>query len=163
MPNSCNSITKIISIYFLVFLASCSSISQSTFSEKRFVGKFYFTQTKTSSNFNVSIKVLPENVIIQIAKPLFGNLMKIRINNSAGLSFNPKIDNQYLSLIKNFNKQDYLYFFNSCFNNLSQAKKIFFLNKYKIELECEYKNKNSFSFNFRSDGDLSIKGVLNRE
>ena len=89
--------------------------------------------------------------------------MKIRINNSAGLSFNPKIDNQYLSLVQNFNTQDYLYFFNSCFNNLSQTKKIFFLNKYGIELKCEYKNKKSFSIFFRSGDELYINGTLKRE
>jgi hypothetical protein len=163
MPNSCNSITKIISIYFLVFLASCSSISQSTFSEKRFEGKLNLTQNKTSSNFIVKIKVFPEEVIIQIGKPLFGNLMKIKFNASIGLSFDPKIDDQYLAFYQNYNTQDYLYFFDTCFNNLNPNQNIFILNKNRVELKCEYKNKKSFSIFFRSGDELYINGTLKRE
>ena len=163
MPNSCNSITKIILICSLIFLGSCTSISQSTVSEKRFVGKFNFTQNKTSSNFTVRIKVFPENVIIQIGKPLLGNLMKIKFNHSMGLSFDPKIDDRYLSLIRNFNNQEYLYFFNSCFNNLKLSQNIFILNKHGVELKCEYRNKNAFSVYFRSGEELYISGAIIRE
>ncbi len=109
------------------------------------------------------IKVFPENVIIQIGKPLFGNLMKIKFNYSMGLTFDPNIDNKYLDLFRNLNKQDYLYLFDSCFYNLTVNQNIYILNKEGIEIKCEYKNKNTFSFYFRSGEELYIYGALMHE
>jgi len=80
-----------------------------------------------------------------------------------GLSYNPKIDDKYLSLLEKLNTQDYLYFFDSCFNNLKLSQKIFILNKDGIELRCEYKNKNALSVYFKSREELYISGDLLRE
>ena len=162
MPNSCNSISKLISILFLVSLGSCSSISHSTFSEKVFIGKLSLTNTKDHSNFNIKVKAFPKNVIIQIGKPLFGNLLKIQFNNSTGLSFDPKIDNRYLSLLKKFKKKDYIKFFNSCFNNFNIAEKVFILKKSDVELQCIHQDQDTLLVNFFYENEISFYGVLKR-
>ena len=162
MPNSCNSISKLISILFLVSLGSCSSISYSTFSEKVFIGKLSLTNTKDHSNFNVKVKAFPKDVIIQIGKPLFGNLLKIQFNNSTGLSFDPKIDNRYLSLLKKFKKKDYIKFFNSCFNNFNIAEKVFILKKSDVELQCIHQDQDTLLVNFFYENEISFYGVLKR-
>jgi hypothetical protein len=89
--------------------------------------------------------------------------MKIKFNHSMGLSFDSKVDSKYLSLFQNFKKQDYLFFFNSCFNNLDSTQNIFFLNKHGIELKCEYISKNTFSVYFKAVDNLYISGALMRE
>ena len=163
MPNSCNSISKLISILFLVSLGSCTSISDSTFSEKVFMGKLSLTDPQNRSNFNIKVKAFPENVIIQIGKPLFGNLLKIQFNNSTGLSFDPKIDNRYLSLLKKFKKKDYIKFFNSCFNNFNIAEKVFILKKSDVELQCIHQDQDTLLVNFFYENEISFYGVLKRE
>ena len=162
MPNSCNSISKLISILFLVSLGSCSSISHSTFSEKVFIGKLSLTNTKDHSNFNIKVKAFPKNVIIQIGKPLFGNLLKIQLNHSTGLTFNPKIDNQYLSLLKKFKNEDYIQFFNSCFNNFNINKKIFILKKFDLEIKCAHQEQDTLLVNIYYRDEININGILKR-
>ena len=162
MPNSCNSISKLISILFLVSLGSCTSISDSTFSEKVFMGKLSLTSPQNRSNFNIKVKAFPENVIIQIGKPLFGNLLKIQFNNSTGLSFDPKIDNRYLSMLKKFKKKDYIKFFNSCFNNFNIAEKVFLLKKSDVELQCIHQDQDTLLVNFFYENEISFYGVLKR-
>ena len=160
MPNSCNSISKLISILFLVSLGSCTSLSHSTFSEKVFLGKLSFTNTQDKSNFNVRVKAFPENVIIQIGKPLFGNLLKIQFNYSSGLSFNQKIDNRYLSALKEFKNKDYRKFLNSCFNDFNINEKVFILKKNNIEFVCIHNDKDSLLINFFYGNEINFDGVL---
>ena len=160
MPNSCNSITKIISIFLLIFFGSCSSLSNSTFSERVFTGKLTFAYTHSRSNYNIRVNALPENVIIQIGKPLFGNLLKIEYHHSAGLSFDTKIDNEYLYLLQGFNNNDYFNFFNSCFSNLSIDKNIFILKKYDFELKCNHQNNDEVSVHMTYNTELKIVGLL---
>ena len=162
MPNSCNSISKLISILFLVSLGSCSSISHSTFSEKVFAGKLFFANTQDLSNYNIRVKAFPENVIIQIGKPLFGNLLKIQFNHSTGLSFNPKIDNQYLSLLMLFKNEDYIKFFNSCLNDFTVTEKVFVLKKYDVEFKCIHQDQDTLLVNFFYRNEINIKGALKR-
>ena len=92
-------------------MGSCSSTSHSTFSENLYLGKLSLTNEINSSNFNIKIKAFPKNVIIQIGKPLFGNLLKIEFNSSGVFSFDPKIDDEYLVLLKKFDAKEYVYFF----------------------------------------------------
>ena len=160
MPNSCNSITKIISIFLLIFLGSCTSISHSTFSERVFIGKLSFTNTQSRSNYNVRVNALPEKVIIQIGKPLFGNLLKIEFDNSTGLSFDPQIDNDYLYLLQSFNNKDYINFFNSCFGELNIEKNMFIIKKHDFELKCNYQNNATVSVYMTYKTNLKIIGLL---
>ena len=162
MPNSCNSISKLISILFLVFLGSCTSISDSAFTEKVFMGKLSLTGPQNRSNFNIEVKAFPENVIIQIGKPLFGNLLKIQFNYSSGLSFNQKIDNQYLSSLKEFKNKDYRKFLNLCFNDFNINEKVFILKKDNVGFECIHHDKNTLLINFFYGNEINFDGVLKR-
>jgi hypothetical protein len=119
-----------------------------------------FNQYSNNSNFNVKVKAFPKDVIIQIGKPLFGNLLKIQFNNSTGLSFDPKIDNRYLSLLKKFKKKDYIKFFNSCFNNFNIAEKVFILKKSDVELQCIHQDQDTLLVNFFYENEISFYGVL---
>ena len=162
MPNSCNSISKLFSILFLVSLSSCSSISHSTFSEKVFLGKLSFTNTQDKSSFNVRVKAFPENVIIQIGKPLFGNLLKIQFNYSSGLSFNQKINNRYLSALKEFKNKNYRKFLYSCFNDFNINEKVFILKKNSVGFECIHDDKDTLLINFFYENEINFNGVLKR-
>lgn len=162
MPNSCNSISKLISILFLVSLGSCTSISDSTFSEKVFMGKLSLTDPQNRSNFNIKVKAFPENVIIQIGKPLFGNLLKIQFNYSSGLSFNQKIDSRYLSSLKEFKNKDYRKFLNSCFNDFNINEKVFILKKNSVGFECIHDDKDTLLINFFYENEINFDGVLKR-
>jgi hypothetical protein len=162
MPNSCNSISKLISLLFLVFLGSCTSISDSTFSEKVLIGKLSLSGPQNSSNFNIKVKVFPENVIIQIGKPLFGNLLKIQFNYSSGLSFNQKIDNQYLSSLMEFENKDYRKFLNSCFNDFNINEKVFILKKNNVGFECIHHDADTLLINFFYGNEINFDGVLKR-
>ena len=126
------------------------------------MGKLSLTSPQNRSNFNIEVKAFPENVIIQIGKPLFGNLLKIQFNNSTGLSFDPKIDNRYLSLLKKFKKKDYIKFFNSCFNNFNINEKVSILEKSDVEFKCIRQDQNTLLVNFFYGNEISFNGVLKR-
>jgi len=163
MPNSFNSITKFISIFLLIFLSSCSSISHTIFPEKLFVGKISVANAQSRSNYSIRVSVLPENVIIQIGKPLFGNLLKIEFDYSRGLSFDPEVNSEYLSLLGSLNKKDYMNFFDFCFDDLKSDDNIFLIKKHDFELKCNYQNIDTFSFDLAYKTKLKIFGVLKRE
>ena len=163
MPNSCNSITKIILMYSVVLLSACSSISQSTILEKSYIGKLNLSQNNLVSIFIVRINVFTEEVIIQASKPILGNLLKIKFNQNHGISIDQDIDNNYLTLFNNFNTKEYTYFFNSCFNSLSADKNVFKINKNNIELKCEYRGPDTFSVFFFNNGIFSVNGILKSE
>jgi hypothetical protein len=126
------------------------------------VGKISVANSQSRSNYSIRVSVLPENVIIQIGKPLFGNLLKIQLNHSTGLTFNPKIDNQYLSLLKKFKNEDYIQFFNSCFNNFNITEKVSILEKSDIEFKCIRQDQDTLLVSFFYGNEISFNGVLKR-
>ena len=160
MPNSCNSITKITFIFFLIYLGSCSSTSHSTFSENLYLGKFSLTNEINSSNFNIKIKAFPKNVIIQVGKPLFGNLLKIEFHSSGVFFFDPKIDDEYLVLLKKFDTKEYMSFFDACFKNFN--KKSLIVKNFDFELKCDHQNPDTLLVHLIYGEEMFIKGVLRR-
>ncbi len=150
-------------MYSVVFLSACSSISQSTILEESYIGKFNLSQNNLVSNFIVRINVFSEDVIIQASRPILGNLLKIKFNQNQGISIDQEIDNSYLTLFNNFNKKEYAYFFNSCFNSLNTDENVFKINKNNIELKCEYKGQDTFSVFFVNNDIFSVNGILKSE
>ena len=146
-----------------MLLNACSSISQSTNPGKSYIGKFQLTQNNLISNFIVRVNVFPEDTIIQVSKPLLGNLIKIKFNQNDGITSNQGLDNSSLILFNNFNNKEYSYFFNSCLNYLNADKNVFKINKNDIELKCKYKGLDTFSVIFVNDNIFSINGILKRE
>lgn len=147
----------------MVILSACSSISQSTNLEKSYIGKLNLSQNNLVSKFIIRINVFSEDTIIQVSKPILGNLIKIKFNQNDGITTNQELDSSILTLFNNFNKKEYSYFFNSCFNNLNTDKNVFKINKNNIELKCEYKGLDTLSIFFINDDIFSINGILKRE
>ena len=147
----------------MVLLSACSSISQSTNIKKSYIGKLSLSQNNLVSNFIIRINIFPEDTIIQVSKPILGNLLKIKFNQNDGITINQELNESSLALLNNFNKKEYTYFFNSCFNNLNTDKNVFKINKNNIELKCEYKGLDTLSIFFVNDDIFSINGILKRE
>ena len=143
-------------------MGSCSSTSHLTFSENLYVGKFSFTNEINSSNFNIKIKAFPKNVIIQIGKPLFGNLLKIEFHSSGVFSFDPKIDDEYLVLLKKFDTKEYMYFFDACFKKFDKNKRSIIVKNFDFELKCDHQNPDTLSVHLIYGEEMFIKGVLRR-
>tara|TARA_Y100000766_G_scaffold117161_1_gene100681 strand:- start:67 stop:537 length:471 start_codon:yes stop_codon:yes gene_type:complete len=154
---------KIILLYCVVLLSACSSISQSTNQGKSYIGKLKLSQNNLVSNFIIRINVFPENTIIQVSRPILGNLIKIKFNQNEGITTNQELDRSSLALFNNFNNKEYSYFFNSCFNYLNPNKNAFKINKNNIELKCEYQGLETFSVFFVNNDVFSIHGILKRE
>ena len=89
--------------------------------------------------------------------------IKIKFNQNDGITTNQELDSSILTLLNNFNKKEYTYFFNSCFNNLNTDKNVYKINKNNIELKCEYKGLDTLSIFFVNDNIFSINGILKRE
>ena len=147
----------------MVILSACSSISQSTNLEKSYIGKLNLSQNNLVSKFIIRINVFSEDTIIQVSKPILGNLIKIKFNQNDGITTNQELDSSILTLFNNFNKKEYAYFFNSCFNDLNTDKNVYKINKNNIELKCEYKGLDTLSIFFVNDDIFSINGILKRE
>ena len=147
----------------MVLLSSCSSISQLTNPEKSYIGKLNLSQNNLVSNFIVKINVFSEHIIIQVSKPILGNLLKIKFTQNNGIIIDQEIDSSYLTLLNNFDKNEYSYFFNSCFNHLDINKNEFKITKNYIELKCEYEGPETFSIFFIDNDIFSINGILKRE
>jgi len=147
----------------VVLLSSCSSISQLIYPEKSYIGKFILSQNNLVSNFIVKINVFSEHIIIQVSKPILGNLLKIKFTQNNGIIIDQEIDSSYLTLLNNFDKNEYSYFVNSCFNHLDIDKNAFKITKNYIELKCEYRGPETFSIFFIDNDIFSINGILKRE
>ena len=147
----------------MVLLSACSSISQSTNIKKSYIGKLSLSQNNLVSNFIIRINIFPEDTIIQVSKPILGNLLKIKFNQNDGITINQELNESSLALLNNFNKKEYTNFFNSCFNYLNTNKNEFKINKNKIELKCEYKGLDTLSIFFVNYDIFSINGILKRE
>ena len=149
----------------MVFLTACSSLSQSTISdsEKRYIGKFIFTENNQVSRFIVRINVFPKEIIIQVSKPILGNLIKIKFNQKDGMAFDKEIDGMYLSIFNSFNTKEYFYFFNSCFHHLNADKNVYKISRNNFELKCHYQGLNIFSLRFVTEDGLLLNGALERE
>jgi len=147
----------------VVFLTACSSLSQSTISEERYIGKFIFTENNQVSSFIVRINVFPKEIIIQVSKPILGNLIKIKFNQKDGMTFDKEIDGMYLSLFNSFNTKEYFYFFNSCFHHLNADKNVYKISRNNFELKCHYQGLHTFSLHFVTEEGLLLNGAVERE
>ena len=147
----------------LVFLTACSSLSQSNISEKRYIGKFIFTENNQVSRFIVRVDVFPKEIIIQVSRPIFGNLMKIKFNLKNGMVIDKEVDGMYLSIFNSFNTKEYFYFFNSCFHYLNADKNVYKISRNNFELKCHYQGLNIFSLDLITEEGLLLNGALERE
>jgi len=173
-------------VWCVIHLSACSSISQPNTPEKSYIGKLNLSQNNLVSNFMIRVNIYSEDTIIQVSKPILGNLLKIKFNKNQGIAIDQEIDDNFLTLLSNFNKnqgiaidqeiddnfltllsnfnkKEYSYFFNSCFNYLNIDQNIFKITKNKIELKCEYRGPNTFSVFFVNNDIFSINGIFKSE
>ena len=150
-------------MWCVIHLSACSSISQPNTPEKSYIGKLNLSQNNLVSNFMIRVNIYSEDTIIQVSKPILGNLLKIKFNKNQGIAIDQEIDDNFLTLLSNFNKKEYSYFFNSCFNYLDIDKNEFKIAKNYIELKCEYEGPETFSIFFINNNIFSINGILKRE
>ncbi len=150
-------------MWCVIHLSACSSISQPNTPEKSYIGKLNLSQNNLVSNFMIRVNIYSEDTIIQVSKPILGNLLKIKFNKNQGIAIDQEIDDNFLTLLSNFNKKEYSYFFNSCFNYLNIDQNIFKITKNKIELKCEYRGPNTFSVFFVNNDIFSINGIFKSE
>ncbi len=150
-------------MWCVIHLSACSSISQPNTPEKSYIGKLNLSQNNLVSNFMIRVNIYSEDTIIQVSKPILGNLLKIKFNKNQGIAIDQEIDDNFLALLSNFNKKEYSYFFNSCFNYLNIDQNIFKITKNKIELKCEYRGPNTFSVFFVNNDIFSINGIFKSE
>ena len=90
MPNNCNSIIKKIFYTLVVCLsASCVSINDDN-SLPPYKGKLLLDYNNIEqSSFNIDISFSNKDSIIQIKKPFYGNVLKIKVDQEKNLIFLP--------------------------------------------------------------------------
>ena len=139
MPKSCNSIlNKTYYIFFICLISSCAILEN--INSSQFNGKVLVSQNNVElSTFNISVNILKNETIIQIKKPLYGNVLKIKAIQGQKTIMSPIKYNKIL------NFSDYLdknieYFVKECFyNNM-------------LEIDQQIDNHN-LMINCKKDGD----------
>ena len=147
----------------MVFLTACSSLSQSNISEKSYIGKFIYTENNEVSRLIVRIDAFSKDIIIQVSKPIFGNLIKIKFNQKNGMVFDKEFDEMNLSLLNSFNTKQYFNFLNSCIHHLNADKNLYKISRDNFELKCHYQDLDTFSLYFITEEGLLLNGAFERE
>ena len=108
----------------------------------QFNGKVLVSQNNVElSTFNVNVKILKNETIIQIKKPLYGNVLKIKASQGQKTIMSPLKYNKILNL-SDYSNKNIEYFVKECFyNNM-------------LEIDQQIDNHN-FKINCKKDGDKS--------
>jgi hypothetical protein len=89
MPNNCNSIIKN-TFYILIVCVAASCVSMKNNNNSlTYNGKFILNNNIDQSSFNINISLVNKETIIQITKPFYGNVLKIKFNKEEGLILLP--------------------------------------------------------------------------
>jgi len=121
MPNNCSSIIKKISyVFFLFVIVSCASINND-YKTTPYTGKVLINQNNNElSSFNISLKIANDITIIQLKKPLYGNVLEIKIEDGKNLTFLPSELSEPFFVTKSINR-NFKYWIRQCIfsNNLN--------------------------------------------
>ena len=141
-----------------MFLFSCASNnSKNTFF---YSGKFSVTErnmNQFSSNINISLS--NEESIIQIKKPFYGNILKIKVSEGKNLVFLPTKNTQPFVVPRDVDR-NFKYWLRQCL----LSKKLNISNTYdeiNFEFKC-LKNKNRTNFYIKYDNFL-IEGFVSKK
>ena len=90
MPNNCNSIIKTFVYTILIsFIVSCASTDNNRSSAEYF-GKLLISKNGDEQfSFNININLAKKDSIIQIKKPFYGNVLKIKVSENKNIVFLP--------------------------------------------------------------------------
>jgi len=160
MPNNCSSIIKTF-FYTLVIalVSSCASMGNETNSNEYF-GKLLISQDGGEKfSFNTNINLAKKDSIIQIKKPFYGNVLKIKVSEGKNLVFLPTKYSPPFYIPEDINR-NFKYWLRQCLlsNN-------FYVNDTFEELifsfSCENKkDKKNFYISY---GNVSINGFVLRK
>ena len=139
MPKSCNSIlNKTYYVFFICLISSCAILED--INSSQFNGKVLVSQNNVElSTFNINVNILKNETIIQIKKPLYGNVLKIKAIQGQKTIMSPLKYNKILNLSDYLNK-NIEYFVKECFYN----------NMLEIDKQIDSHN---FKINCKKDGD----------
>ena len=70
---------------------------------EKYNGKLTLLQNNKNFNYNFSIFHSNNIVIIQVKKPLLGNVLNVKIDKFNGISVSPSLDSISIDFIENFN------------------------------------------------------------
>jgi hypothetical protein len=157
MPNKCKFIFKKFSIAFLLLIASCASVNQFASLDEKYIGKFNLSQNNQSLNFGVVIFSSTENIIIQVNRPLLGNVTDVKIYPNKEVIISPQ-NYQFKDV---FSKIDIDSIYDVLIGCLKKDRKIdeMISAKSYFKLKCEPEQNNILRFNIEV-GNIYINGVL---
>tara|TARA_B100001059_G_scaffold86052_1_gene84144 strand:- start:763 stop:1248 length:486 start_codon:yes stop_codon:yes gene_type:complete len=161
MPNNCNSIIKTFFYVLLITLvSSCASLDKKSSSNEYF-GKLLISQDINDDkfSFNININLSKKDSIIQIKKPFYGNVLKIKVNEGKNLVFLPTRYSSPFYVPEEINR-NFKYWLRQCL-----FSKNFYVDDVYEELiftfSCENKeDKANFYINY---GNVYINGFLLRK
>ena len=159
MPNSCKFIFKSFSIAFLLSLVSCVSFNQSQSSEEKYIGKLTLFQKEKSFNYNFAIFPSENIFIIQVNKPLLGNVLNVKIDKFNGISTSPAPDIQTVAFIKNLNLDDFFTFISNCLRSNISENSLISYNQDKTNFDCEKRKEMATLITIKFE-NIYIKGVI---
>jgi|TARA_B110000305_G_C19438469_1_gene640382 hypothetical protein len=159
MPNSCKFIFKSFSIAFLLSVVSCASLNQQ-FSGEKYLGKFTLIQDKNNSNFSVAIFPSSSNVIIQVKKPLLGNVLNITFDKFKAVSIIPKLNDNNTALINSINPKLYFNIISSCIKSNKSKKDFSILEDNRLSVNCSYMKNGSSKIIIKEADNFYISGVI---
>ena len=140
-------------------IVSCASINTSKGSTK-YHGKLLISQDNVDKfSFNISINLAKKDSIIQIKKPFYGNVLKIKVNEGKNLVFLPTKYSSPFYVPEEINR-NFKYWLRQCL-----LSKNFYVDDVYEELiftfSCENKeDKTNFYINY---GNIYINGFLLRK
>tara|TARA_B100001769_G_scaffold17150_1_gene11552 strand:+ start:133 stop:615 length:483 start_codon:yes stop_codon:yes gene_type:complete len=136
MPNNCNSIIKTFFYTLIISLiVSCASINSDK-SSTEYIGKLSISQNEVDKfSFNININLAKKDSIIQIKKPFYGNVLKIKVQEGKNLIFLPTKNSSPFYVPEDINR-NFKYWLRQCL--LSKS-----LNIYEVieELDFSFKCK----------------------
>ena len=140
MPNNCSSMVKKISYSFFVLFLLISCVGINNYSNSvTYKGKVLFNSVESERySFNILLNSNKNNIIIQIYRPLYGNFVQIKYDNSTNLIkyFTKEGSYEINSEIPNNIRE----LFDNCILNESYTNKGLENNK-GFNLKCSNKDK----------------------
>lgn len=149
---------KKFSMVLLLSLVSCASLNKASFQDENYIGKFNLIQNNNNSNFSVVIFPLSEGIIIQVNKPLFGNVLNVNIDLKKGISINPESYKTQNTLAR-VNHVTIYKTIMGCLGSYKSNSEVKFTNIDGIKMTCSRPQNQEVLFDIEVD-NIYINGFL---
>ena len=157
MPNNCNSIIKTFVYTILIsFIVSCASTDNNRSSAEYF-GKLLISKNGDEQfSFNININLAKKDSIIQIKKPFYGNVLKIKVSENKNIVFLPDKGTSPFYVPEEINR-NFKYWMRQCLlsNNLDVNN---IIKDEMFSFSCKsFKNKTDFNITYQN---IILKGFV---